>query len=164
MGHNVPRIVIETAAAERTSPLVPAGIARKLAPSGIQICMTSLRVLLVDDSGEILEVTRLILEMRGIDVAIARDPAEALALAAHSRFDAAIVDYGLGRENGAFLARDLKLQQPGLKVVLTSGMDMIPPEQMAMADAYYMKGDFSATDLADILYKLAGGFGDRMAG
>jgi CheY-like chemotaxis protein len=126
--------------------------------------MTSLRALLVDDSGEILEVTRLILEMRGIDVAIARNPAEALVLAAHSRFDAAVVDYGLGRENGAFLARDLKLQQPGLKVVLTSGTDMIPPEEMAMADAYYMKGDFSATDLADVLYKLVGGFGNRKAG
>jgi hypothetical protein len=35
---------------------------------------------------------------------------------------------------------------------------------MAMADAYYMKGDFSATDLADVLYKLVGGFGNRKAG
>jgi CheY-like chemotaxis protein len=137
---------------------------RKLGERGILLSMTSLRVLLVDDSGEILEVTRMILEMRGFDVAIARDPAEALLLVGHSRFDAAIVDYGLGRENGAFLARDLKLRQPGLKVVLTSGTDMIPPEEMAMADAYYMKGDFSATDLADILYKLAGGLDDRMAG
>jgi DNA-binding NtrC family response regulator len=138
--------------------------ARKLVQPGIKICMTSLRVLLVDDSGEILEVTRLILEMRGFDVAVARNPEEALVLARHHPFQAAIVDYGLGRENGAFLARDLKLMRPGLKVVLTSGMDMIPPEQMAMADAYYMKGDFSATDLAEILHRLIGDFGGRMAG
>jgi DNA-binding response OmpR family regulator len=123
-----------------------------------------MRVLLVDDSGEILEVTRLILEMRGIDVAIARSPAEALALARDHTFDAAIVDYGLGRENGAFLARDLKGLQPGLKVVLSSGTDMIPPEEMALADAYYMKGEFLATDLIDLLDGLLGRQDDRMAG
>jgi DNA-binding response OmpR family regulator len=123
-----------------------------------------MRVLLVDDSGEILEVTRLILEMRGIDVTIARSSGEALALARDLSFDAAIVDYGLGRENGAFLGRDLKGLQPGLKVVLSSGTDLIPREEMALADAYYMKGDFLATDLIDLLDGLLGRKDDRMAG
>jgi DNA-binding response OmpR family regulator len=123
-----------------------------------------MRVLLVDDSREILEVTRLILEMRGIDVAIARSPGEALALARDHSFDAAVVDYGLGRENGAFLGRDLKGLQPGLKVVLSSGTDLIPREEMALADAYYMKGDFLATDLIDLLDGLLGRKDDRMAG
>lgn len=146
------------------STLVPLRTARKRGNQASKLGMTSLRVLLVDDSGEILEVTRLILEMKGFDVAIARDAAEGRLMVQHHRFDAAVIDYGLGRENGAFLARELKESHPGLKVVLTSGMDVIPPEQMAMADAYYMKGDFSATDLAEILHRLIGDFGGRMAG
>jgi CheY-like chemotaxis protein len=119
---------------------------------------------LAEDVGEVLELTRLVLEMKGMEVAVATNGADALALGGHRAFDVAVVDYILGQDNGALLARDLKAAQPGLKVVLTSGTDVIPPEEMAFADAYYMKGDFSVADLADLIHQLLGRFKDRKAG
>lgn len=122
-----------------------------------------MRILLVDDSPELLEVTRLLLEKVGYTVSTARTAVEAEDICRRQAVGAAIIDYGLGHENGALLARNLKAEYPGLKVVLASGTDVIPPEELAFADAYYMKG-YSPTDLQQILRDLLGPSNDRLAG
>jgi DNA-binding response OmpR family regulator len=123
-----------------------------------------MRILLVDDSPELLEITRLMLEKFGYAVSTARTSAEAEDVCRRQPVDAAIIDYGLGRDNGALLARSLKAEHQSLKVILTSGTDIIPDDEMALADAYYMKGYARPTDLQELLKKLLGGRDDRLAG
>lgn len=123
-----------------------------------------MRILLVDDSPELLEITRLMLEKFGYAVSTARTAAEAEDICRRHPVDAAIIDYGLGRENGALLTRHLKDAHPALKVILTSGTDIIPDQEMALADAYYMKGYTRPTDLQELLQKVLGHRDDRLAG
>lgn len=113
-----------------------------------------MRVLLVDDFPELLSVSRLLLEKAGMTVWTASTPEEALRLNSNSSFDAAVIDYHLGRTNGAGLAVELKAANPKLKVVLTSGDDEIPTKELALVDGYYTKGFESSENLAQLLHRL----------
>jgi CheY-like chemotaxis protein len=113
-----------------------------------------MRVLMVDDFPELLSVSRLLLERAGITVWTASSPEEARSLNDNTFFDAAVIDYHLGRTNGAALAAELKAANPRLKVILTSGSDEIPPEELVLVDAYYTKGFQSSEDLAQMLHRL----------
>jgi CheY-like chemotaxis protein len=121
-----------------------------------------MRVLLVDDVPELLRVTKLMLEKLGCEVFTAMNSAEAMSLTESRQFDVSIIDYGLGRENGALLAHELKAAHPRLKVILSSGTDEIPEQEMALADAYYMKGYARMEDLRQILRTVVDG-DDRRA-
>ena len=78
-----------------------------------------MRCLLVDDNRAFLETARGILEAQGVTVAgIASSTAEALQQADALRPDVAVVDIGLGTENGFDLARDLVVY--GISVIMTS--------------------------------------------
>ena len=78
-----------------------------------------MRCLLVDDNRAFLETARGILEAQGVTVAgIASSTAEALRQADALRPDVAVVDIGLGTENGFDLARDLVVY--GISVIMTS--------------------------------------------
>ena len=78
-----------------------------------------MRCLLVDDNRAFLETARGILEAQGVTVAgIASSTAEALQQADALRPDVAVVDIGLGTENGFDLARDLAVH--GISVIMTS--------------------------------------------
>ena len=78
-----------------------------------------MRCLLVDDNRVFLETARGILEAQGVTVAgIASSTAEALQHADALRPDVAVVDIGLGTENGFDLARDLVVY--GISVIMTS--------------------------------------------
>ena len=78
-----------------------------------------MRCLLVDDNRAFLETARGILEAQGVTVAgIASSTAEALQQADALRPDVAVVDIGLGTENGFDLARDLVVY--GISVIMTT--------------------------------------------
>jgi DNA-binding NarL/FixJ family response regulator len=78
-----------------------------------------MRCLLVDDNRAFLETARGILEAQGVTVAgMASSTAEALQQADALRPDVAVVDIGLGSENGFDLARDLAVC--GIPVIMTS--------------------------------------------
>ena len=78
-----------------------------------------MRCLLVDDNRAFLETARGILEAQGVTVTgMASSTAEALQQASALRPDVAVVDIGLGSENGFDLARDLAVY--GIPVIMTS--------------------------------------------
>jgi DNA-binding NarL/FixJ family response regulator len=78
----------------------------------------ALRALIVDDSPDVLALTREILTRQGIIVVgVALDGAAALLCAAGERPDVAIVDIDLGGESGFDLVERLA---PAIQVVLTS--------------------------------------------
>ena len=78
-----------------------------------------IRCLLVDDNAAFLEAARNILTRDGVTVTgTASCSAAAIQLAGALRPDVALVDVGLGAENGFDLARDLAAQ--GITVIMTS--------------------------------------------
>ena len=78
-----------------------------------------MRCLLVDDNQAFLETARGILEGQGVTVTgVASSTAEALREANGERPDVAVVDIGLGGENGFDLARFLA--EEGISVIMTS--------------------------------------------
>lgn len=78
-----------------------------------------MRCLLVDDNAVFLETARSLLSRDGVTVTgTASCSAEAVRQADVLRPDIAIVDIGLGPENGFDLARDLAAQ--GITVIMTS--------------------------------------------
>jgi CheY-like chemotaxis protein len=79
----------------------------------------TMRCLLVDDNAAFLETARSLLVRDGLTVAgTASSSAEAMRQAFELRPDIALVDIGLGTENGFDLARDLAAR--GIAVIMTS--------------------------------------------
>jgi two-component system nitrate/nitrite response regulator NarL len=80
-----------------------------------------LRCLIIDDSDEFVASASRLLRSQGMDVvASAASSAEALRLAASLAPDVALVDIGLGDEDGVALSRVLAIQAPTTRVVLIS--------------------------------------------
>ena len=66
------------------------------------------KVLLVDDSAEVLEVLNLLLEMEGAEVSAFNDPQTALETARDAQYDLIISDIGMPKMNGHELMRKLR--------------------------------------------------------
>jgi len=89
---------------------------------GARLCVmldgVPLRLLIVDDSAEVLAVARELLERQGLTVVgVALDGATALRSALEQRPDVALVDIDLGGESGFDL---IERFDPAVRVVLTS--------------------------------------------
>lgn len=89
-------------------------------------------VLIADDEPLLRRLMRRVLEAEGLVIHEAADGAEALAVlgAARPAADVAVIDLGLPPWGGVETLERLLAAQPGLRVVLTSGL---PPD--ARADA-----------------------------
>ena len=111
-----------------------------------------LRLLLVDDSPEVLALTRELLEHQGVEVvAVAADIASALRCAVALRPDVAIVDIDLGGESGFDLVERLA---PGVRAVLTSTHaedDFLDLIGASRALGFLTKSDLSAPAIAAIV-------------
>ena len=86
------------------------------APAGL------IRILLVDDSMDVLVTTSAFLEKSGFAVTRANSGDEALAHFSNGqRFDALVTDYAMPGLNGADLIAEAQFVQPGLKALLITG-------------------------------------------
>jgi DNA-binding NtrC family response regulator len=80
------------------------------------------RILLVDDSLDVLGTTSALLEKSGFTVVRADSGDKALAvLAAGERFDVMVSDYAMPGLNGAALIAEAQIVQPRLKALLITG-------------------------------------------
>ncbi|MBW9242394.1 CheR family methyltransferase [Pseudomonas paracarnis] len=70
--------------------------------------LNGLKVLLVDDSAEVLEVLNMLLEMEGAQVSAFSDPLSALETARHAHYDVIISDIGMPKMNGHELMQKLR--------------------------------------------------------
>lgn len=82
-------------------------------------------VLVIDDSPEVTEMLGELLRLEGHAVVAAHDPASALALAASTRFDVAMIDIRMPGMDGATLARELqtRLGVACPRLIAVSGFD-----------------------------------------
>jgi DNA-binding NtrC family response regulator len=79
--------------------------------------MSALRILLVDDEADFLQVTAKRLRLRGMEVTAAAGGEEALRLAAVRPFDVALLDLAMPGMDGLETLQQLKERIPALQVV-----------------------------------------------
>jgi two-component system CheB/CheR fusion protein len=80
-----------------------------------------LRILLVDDHGDTVEMLKAILELQGHEVRTAADAASALEIAAQAEFDLLLSDLGLPDRSGLELMRELRARGSTLSGIALSG-------------------------------------------
>lgn len=80
-----------------------------------------IRVLLVDDEADIRSVLSEGLRLHGYTVDTANAADEALALARHTGYDVAIVDFVLPGTRGLELTHELRKHSPFLRTIIISG-------------------------------------------
>ena len=111
------------------------------------------RCLLVDDNAAFLETARSLLTRDGLTVTgTASSSAEAMRQAGELRPDIALVDIGLGAENGFDLARDLAAR--GIAVIMTStraGDDYADLIAESRAAGFLAKAELSAAEILRLL-------------
>jgi two-component system, sensor histidine kinase len=91
------------------------------APGPAVVAMRGKRVLVLDDDEAIARSYARMLQGAGCRALVAHDSATALSLLQEQPFDAALVDYRLrANDDGLAATERLRLQQPGLAVVLCS--------------------------------------------
>jgi two-component system, sensor histidine kinase ChiS len=99
-----------------------------------------LTILCVDDSPLSLEVCKEILAAGGFKVLCAGSGPEALAFLKMHPVDAAVIDQHMPEMNGLDLAREMKLSNSGLKIVMYSG-SFSCHDQLAGIDVCMSKGE-----------------------
>ena len=98
------------------------------------------RILCVDDDTTGLIIRTMLLEKFGYQVFPAQTEPEAMSVLSSGEIDLAILDYYLGSTTGTMLAATIKKQQPGLPIILLSGIAEIP-EGMENVDRLLFKGE-----------------------
>ncbi len=102
--------------------------------------MSSKRILLVDDDDSNLMTMTALLEDEGFDVASAQALDQArVQLRDEARFDAVVLDYHLGSDNGLDLLPNIEAHQPRPKVVVMSGFQF--EQSVPGVDAVALKGE-----------------------
>lgn len=84
------------------------------------------RILIVDDDPEVATMLSRSLSRRGFQIDSTNSPEEALARAAGTTYDAALLDLVMPGRDGAELAAALREKIPGLPVALLTGYTHSP--------------------------------------
>lgn len=98
------------------------------------------QVLFVDDDDVNILTFGMLLDERGYEVTKATSLAEARAHLARGRFDLAVLDVHVGHETSPQLVPEMRLTNPGMRVVFLSG-SLRHEEQLPGADLVLGKGE-----------------------
>lgn len=111
-----------------------------------------IRVMIVDDAKEFRTMIARELDFEGVAiVGEASSGPEALLIASDATPDVVILDYLMPGQTGEEAARDLRAQDPGVKIVACSGVVQSKPY---WADAFVDKAHLG--DLGTVLTELVG--------
>jgi len=83
--------------------------------------MTKRKILVIDDEADICEMTKLLLERAGHEVACTTDSRLALSLVNEQSFDAVITDMLMPEKDGLEVIADLRRNHPGVRIIASSG-------------------------------------------
>lgn len=105
------------------------------------LCPTAQRVfvshiLLVDDEPDALRELGLFLERRGYAVSMATDGEAALASFARHPADVVITDLRMPRRDGESLMRELRAREPGLPIIVITGVLPLADEDPELIDQF----------------------------
>ncbi len=116
-----------------------------------------MNILLIDDDASLRRTIRVALETSGHRVAEARDGAQALELLGQRRFEVALLDLRLGREQGLDLLPELLRRSRGLSVVVITAYATIETavEAMRRGAADYLPKPFRPDQLRVTLERVS---------
>jgi PAS domain S-box-containing protein len=106
-------------------------------------------ILLIDDEVAGLLPRKLLLESAGYQVIVARSGAEGIRIFEDNRIDAVILDYWMSGMKGTAVAEELKRINPGVPIVVLSGMSDLPGEASGIVDKWIVKGSTRAEQLLE---------------
>ena len=110
------------------------------------------RILVVDDSQDIVNMLRVALARHGFEIETTTSPEEALSMAAGRTYDAALLDLVMPGRDGAEVAQALRDKNPGLPVALLTAYTRSPLLQAAeRAGVRVFAKPVSIADLVDFL-------------
>jgi PAS domain S-box-containing protein len=115
-------------------------------------------VLVVDDELDILEVAAAYLTEMGLTVIQARDGAEALKMIGeHSEIDLIVTDIVMaGGMNGEDLVRKVRVSQPDLKVIYSSGFpaEVLAKRTMQLVEGPLLRKPYQRADFSAIVHRV----------
>jgi len=110
------------------------------------------RVLLIEDTEDTRELSRMALESQACDVAAVSSAEAALGLLlAGERFDLVFTDVCLGGLSGIEAAERIKAFQPSLPVLVTSGMDPAEVTAQLRPGIHFLPKPYSMSELLDAI-------------
>ena len=115
-----------------------------------EVNVQGLRMLLVEDDADSGKAMAIMLERRGVDVALARSVRAAIESFDPQEFDIVVADVRLGRASGVDVLRHIRRQAPRFPVIFMTGYDSLGTAIQAIrlrADDYILKPLVSIDDL-----------------
>ena len=110
------------------------------------------RVLLIEDTEETRELSRMVLESQACDVADVSSAEAALGLLqAGERFDLVFTDVCLGGVSGIEAAHRIKQYQPSLPVLVTSGLEPADVLPQLRPGIHFLPKPYSMSELLDAI-------------
>jgi len=103
----------------------------------------SQHILVVDDEAQIRDLLCIYLMKQGFKVSTAANTRETLAILGQTPVDLAVLDIGLGDEDGLKLLAQIKARYPAVRAVMLTGMgfveDLLQEALQKGADGYVSK-------------------------
>ncbi|HBS63596.1 MULTISPECIES: response regulator [Stenotrophomonas] len=110
------------------------------------------RVLLIEDTEDTRELSRLALESQACEVTAVSTAEAALGLLrAGERFDLVFTDVCLGELNGIDAAHCIRTHHPGLPVLVTSGLDPAEVTGRLREGIHFLPKPYSMSELLDAI-------------
>ncbi len=116
---------------------------------------TKPRILCIDDQVENLRVRGMLLEQFGCDVVQVQDHQSALRAVTEGGIDLIVIDYHLAAgATGDEIARDVRVMNPRLPLIMLTGDSKLPESASASVDAVLIKGASNPRALLDLIERL----------
>lgn len=122
--------------------------------------MSGLRVLLVDDEGELVYTMAERLSIRGYNVDAVTDGAEALERVASNTYDVAVVDVKMPGISGLVVLKVIKRDSPSTPVILLTGHGSPEEGEEGMKQGAYAYL-FKPVDIEDLIRTMVEAAGEH---
>jgi len=117
--------------------------------------MKKATILCVNDNPKSTRLLSSILEERGFHVIGAEGADEARQIAETTSFDLALLDYAMPKMLGTELAKEIRIVEPHVPIVVMSGLASLPDEELLYVDAHVGRGS-TLEDLIEMVSTLIG--------
>ena len=116
-----------------------------------------MRILIAEDSKEIVKILEMFLKRFGHEMTIAWDGQEAIDHFDSSSFDLVITDYRMPKIDGLQLLKMIRDKDKDIPVILVSADKNFEKEENSTLSTYIIKKPFSFSDITKILDEVKAG-------
>ncbi len=119
--------------------------------------LDDIKVLIIDDAPDLLELTRLVLEQEGARVITFESVVAAIQALTHERADVFVVDIDLPTDNGYVFIGKVRRAHDETPAIALTGYTTSTDRDVALAVGFqvHMAKPFNTEALVDAVYKLA---------